>query len=271
VAMSSLKISRKSLVVLIAVAAALLGCDLIVYVVASGWLRQAETVLSSRESQVENSKKVAMRLDASQRKYEEVAAKLTVLERSVSKAEYMPTMLKQLETAGKAVKLDVVGVRPVISQEKPASTNKSAGSEQDGASSSTAAGAAAKKKAPKPPYDTMLVDIEVEGSYWNTMRFLDGLTKFPKIVAVNSVQMSPNGVSLRQVIERPGGGRFTVSPSLNIKLNLCAFIFPVEKGSITTAKSDPAASVNVEPAPLAQSRKPVRVGKKNWRSGHEAG
>jgi len=272
VTMPSLKISGKSLVVLIAVAAALLGFDLMVYVVASGSSRQAKSELSSREAQVENSKKVAMRLDASQLKYQEVAARLTILERSVSKADYMPTMLKQLENTGKAVKLQVVGVRPAIETEKKAAppANRPAGDGQD--SSASPAPAAAKKTAPK-PYDTMVVEVEVRGSYWNTMRFLDELTRFPKIVAVNGVEISPNGDSLRQVVERGGRGRSTVSPSLNVTLNLCAFVFPVEKGPVSTAAGfHPAASVSVEPvAPVRQSRTPVRVGRKNWRSGHEAG
>jgi Tfp pilus assembly protein PilO len=268
VALANLKISGKSLVILIALAAMLLGCDLIVYVVSSGSVNKVKSDLSSREAQVENSKQTAKRLQTSQAKYEGVSGRLAVLERSVSKAEYVPTMLKQLESTGKSVKLDIVGIRPVAKpDEGPA--KPAAGSDAAGSSASSTP-APAKKKEIK-PYDTMLVDVQVQGSYWNTMRFLDQLTKFPKIVAVNSVQMAPNGDSLREVVEQSGKGRNRVSPSLTVTLNLCAFIFPADKVPTAAANPDTTASVTVSSAPAPPSRRFVRIGRKNWRSRHEAG
>lgn len=260
--MSSLKSSGKGLIVLTTIAAVLLGGDAIVYVLSSRCYQRAQTELSSREAQVENSRKVAVRLEASRVKYEDMESKLAVLERSVSKAEYVPTMLKQLENAGKAVKLDVVGVRPIVKELPPPVASRA---DADSGSSGSTPKPTVKKE--QKPYDSMVVDIQLKGSYWNTMKFLDGLTRFPKIVAVNKVQMSPGNEC-----QSEGGRRPTISPRLNVTLNLSAFIFPVEKNPTPTVGSDQAASVlGVGETHMSESKTLVRVGGKNWRSGHEAG
>ena len=264
----NLKVNAKSVVILVAVAVMLLAANLAVYVMSSGSLNEAKSQLKSREDQVENSKRVAARLENSERAYAEVADRLKTLERSVSRADYVPTLLKQLENTGKTVRLDIVGVKPVVKKDEGPSATRSAGQTDPNESSPKPATAAAKKETPK-PYDDLQIDIQVQGTYWNTLRFLDELTRFPKIVAVNSVQITPNGESLRDFTERRGRGKY--SPGLNVTLGVSAYVFPKEKDILPNVTTSLAPTVTIEPVPPVRSRAPIRVGEKKWRSGHEAG
>ncbi|MDO8586539.1 MAG: type 4a pilus biogenesis protein PilO [Armatimonadota bacterium] len=266
----NLKINAKSLVILIAVATALFAANLAVYVISSGSLNQARGQLKAREDQVENSKRVATRLQESEHSYLEVAERLGALERSVSEKAYVPTLLKQLENTGKSVRLDVVGVRPIINPADGAPVpNRSMGQTDPEQESGKPATPAAKKEPPK-PYDTLQIDIQVQGTYWNTLRFLDELTRFPKVIAVNSVQITPNGAVMSQPERRSGRNRYAFSPGLNVTLGVSAFVFPAEK-SIPNLRIPSLPTVTAEPVAPARSRLPVRVGEKKWRSGHEAG
>jgi Tfp pilus assembly protein PilO len=265
---ANLKVGAKGLMVLIGVAVALLAADLATYFVASGSLQKANADLSYKESQVENSKKIANRLDESKQKYIAVGDELKTLETGVNEAAYVPTLLKQLEHTGQGVSLAVVGVRPVA---KPPEAPAAAPSREPGGSgdSSSAPPPPVAKKPARPPYDTLQVDIQVQGTYWNVMRFLDQLKVFPKIIAVDSVQMNPTDVYNRG--SGSGGGR-VISPRLSATLSVTAFVFPVEKLPALGAKGGPAPTITVVPVePSPRPRPSMRVSEKNWRSGHEAG
>jgi len=216
----SLKVSARSVIILGSIAAALLVAIVIIYVTGSRSLQRAQAELRSRQDQVQNSRKIADRLQLAQQVYEESGAELAILESSVSAAAYIPTLLKQLENAGRAVHLKVLAVRPRAAN--AAQTNSAT---QSADSSGTPGQPAA---APK-PYDTLNIDIEVEGGYWDTVSFLRRLTSFPKIVAVDSIQIMP--------IAQSGG--VGVSPQLTVQLSVSAFVFRQESRAAaqTPAKS----------------------------------
>ena len=100
------------------------------------------------------------------------------------------------------------------------------------ADSGSAADGAKKAPAP-PPYDTLDVAVEVSGSYADTSMFLYSLTRFPKIVSVDSVQMHPGTAGV------PGG------PSVvDTSLKLTAFMFhDAPTGSQPTGLPDATAPV----------------------------
>jgi Tfp pilus assembly protein PilO len=251
--LANLKISSKSVVTLAVVAAVFFLVDAAVYVKSSGSLQQARAELSTQENQVDNSRKVVEKLDTTERQFKALECQLTMLETSVSKAAYIPTLLKQLENSGKSVHLRVIGVRPEKAQPAPppvVASGNSEGSTDENAPPKTAA---VKKKTPT--YDALKIDIEVEGSYWNTMMFLQKLTLFPKIVAVDSIQINPNSLL----------NKAKVSPNLSVQLSVRAFVFPEDAGvtpSATTRRARPAGN---------SGREPTRVSKNKWRSEHEAG
>lgn len=263
--LANLKVTGKSLAILIAVAAVLFVGNVVVYVMASGALGKAKQELAAREDQVENSKKVAQRLRSSEEQYREVAAQITMLERSVNRQDYIPTLLKQLENTGAKVNLYVMGVRPIVKPVGPVAAKT--GDEGEGGKAPAAqAPKPAKKEAPQ-PYDMLDIDIQVQGTYWNTLRFLDELTRFPKIVAVNTVQVIPGGCGVEGAMH----GRHGFSPGLNVTLGITAFVFTNDKDIVVKGLTPAGASVIVEPVRPAPRPKPsVRVSKRNWRSADES-
>jgi hypothetical protein len=133
----------------------------------------------------------------------------------VSTQAYVPTLLKQVERLGRSVHLRVIGVRPKAPDPNAGLAKKMAteAASQGGQGGANAPAAAQKPEPPK-PYDELEVDFEMEGNYMDALDFLYKLTSFPKILAVNNVQMSPDS-----------GCALAESPRLTIRINATAFVF----------------------------------------------
>lgn len=247
----NLKPTSKSLTLFVIIAVVLLFAGLFVYVAGSGKLKAASAELDSKQKEVENSKKIVERLQEAEAKYVQTNAQLQYLEKSVAQQAYVPTLLRQLETYGKDVNLKVASVRPVYKPTPPPtrklstdSTNPEAADKQ--INQSQQGGNDQQKQVEKPkPYDSLEINVDVEGTYNNAMSFLYKITRFPKIVTVNYVQISPVSAMFG-----------TGSPMLQVKLNLTAYVFREEsKPAFPGKQPEPAAS-------RAQL---------NWRLGNEAG
>ena len=194
---------------LIVVAAVVfLGCALI-FIAAEGKIRGQEAKRESMEKQVDSSRQMAQKLEQTRLTYLDTCSQIRYLESSVTTQAYVPTLLQQLEALGRSVNLKVLGVRPqpkeVTPPKTPASGEAKASESNAESGSQTKAGEASGKKAAG-PYDELKIDVEVEGNFNNALDFLYKLTSFPKIVAVNSVQMAP--VSSTKIIGSP---KLTVS------------------------------------------------------------
>lgn len=147
------------------------------------WQYTGYTSLQSRvqaaEKQVEEGRTVAQRLEQTQQQYQNIVQKLQHLELSVSERAYIPTLLKQLEDSAKSCQLTVLSVRP--SNAQPDQKAQTEGDDQK----------KEEKKKPAEPYEKQVIDVSVRGQFWNVMRFTEGLTRFPKILAVERVQFRP--------------------------------------------------------------------------------
>lgn len=221
----SLEPSRKSLIIVSGGAAcAFLACCL-VGVVGFGKVSNARATLHERESQVEDGRLIAKRLQMSELRYSEAQQELAYLERSTTTREYVPTLLKQLEGLAKSVNLKVTSVRPAAAPPEP--PRRESGSEADQATEA--------EKPAKPLYDEQRIDIHLEGSYSNALSFILRLNTFPKILTVNSVEASPLG-----------GGERINTDRLNIKLNVTAFVMDEKPHEV--AKAD-------NPATFKENRK----------------
>lgn len=235
----SLEPSRKSLVIVSGGAAcAFLACVL-VGVVGFGKVSNARAVLHERESQVEDGRLIAKRLQMSELRYSEAQQELAYLERSTTTREYIPTLLKQIEGLAKSVNLKVTSVRPAAAPPEP--PRRESGSEGEDA--------AAESKPAKPLYDEQRIDIHLEGSYSNALSFILRLNTFPKILTVNSVEASPLG----------GGER--INPDrLNIKLNVTAFIMDEKPDEV--AKADNPATFREKRKALSAVEEAGKPGEK---------
>ena len=204
-------------------------------------LTTLQTSAQQKDAEVSSSEQVAHRYQATLDNYNQTQAHIQYLETSVSDRAYVPTLLAQIQTLAMQTHLSVAAIRPTASAPAPPPAPAPA----SGDSGSGVATAATKKAAP-PPYDTLDVAVDVAGSYADTSTFLYSLTRFPKIVSVDSVQMHP-GTALK------GGGPETITTNLK----LTAFMFhdaaaanapaTASAASIPAAYVPPAATAVVPP------------------------
>jgi Tfp pilus assembly protein PilO len=177
--MLKIKASKTTLQVLTGTAVLLfIGC-VFLYFNRAARLDEMDHQLEKAQSVLSDNQQVVKQLDDIESSYRSAHTKLDVLESGVSKKAYIPTLLKQLEELGRENNLTVVAVRP----KSPDAPTAATGSKDASASTTSAKDA--------PPYDKINVDIEVNGSYNSAVHFLQALTSFPKIIAVNNVQITP--------------------------------------------------------------------------------
>ncbi|MCX6374786.1 MAG: type 4a pilus biogenesis protein PilO [Armatimonadetes bacterium] len=199
--MFRIKPSKKSLLCLGVVAILLLLVCSFAYWNLAGRHGVLNKQIVQKEQKLSNSEVIMRRLYAVEQDYMDAQTKLGALEQGVSTKSYVPTLLRQIEELGKSVNMRVVGVRPKPAVAPPPPPTSS----ED------------KKKVVvrKPdPYDKLDIDVEVKGKYADVMQFLHKITSFPKIIAVNSVQISPEGGQKEEL----------ASPLLSVRLGTTAFI-----------------------------------------------
>ena len=208
-ARASLRPSPKLLVVMIVAAAfVFVGCGT-GYYLAARKVAIARAEMNGKKKQVDAAQEMAGRLEKSRLAYLDAASQIRFLESSVSTKAYVPTLLRQLEFLAKSVDLRVVSVRPQPKVEPPPDTEKSDAQKAEAAKSEA-------KKTPS-PYDELKIDVEVKGHYMNALDFMYRLTTFPKIIAINTVQMLPETQA-----------DYLGSPSLKVTYNVTAYVLRAE-------------------------------------------
>lgn len=217
-ALANLKPSSRAVTGLIIITVCLFFGCVLVYMVAASKIKAVDAKLAEKQKQVKDAKIMVKKLDESRLNYLDSQSQLRFLESSVTTQAYVPTMLKQIENLGKSNNLRVISVRPAPAAAQAPVRKLSSGAQaaegnMDKAAQSSASGEKTASKPVENPYDELKVDIELEGKYMSALDFLYKLTAFPKIIAVNTVQMSP--AASREVIG---------SPYLRIKLNVTAFV-----------------------------------------------
>lgn len=219
----SLKASSKGVTALIVIAALILFGCVLTYLAAAGKVKAAVAELEQKQKKVEESRQIAQKLERSKLDYLDARSQVRYLESSVSTQDFVPTLLKQLEHLGRSVNLNVLGVRPqpapvavaprsISSGAKASEGNVQAASQpKSGAAANGGATGTSATQQPK-PYEELKINLEVEGRYMNALDFLYKLTSFPKIIAVDSVEMSPQESLV------------ATSPILTMKLTVTAFV-----------------------------------------------
>ncbi|MCX8052245.1 MAG: type 4a pilus biogenesis protein PilO [Armatimonadetes bacterium] len=219
----SLRASSKGVTMLVIIAVVILfGCVLL-YLAVAGKLKSAVSEMETKTKRVEESRQIAEKLEASKLAYLDARSQVRCLETSVSTQEFVPTLMKQLEQLGRSVNLKVLAVRPSLEKKKtPLKRSLSSGkeaSEGNLQSASEAKSESPQKSASKsPPYDELKIELELQGRYMDALGFLYKLTSFPKIIAVDEVEMEPPGSRLPTF----------VSPTLTMRLKVTAFLLKEE-------------------------------------------
>jgi len=154
--------------------------------------------VEQKRAAVKESEQIARELTAVKATYEVTRGELRYLETSVAANEYIPTLLQQVETLAKSVNLKVDAIRPgMLEAPAPMPADKEA------------------RKTWKPqPYSKQPIELQVRGTYWSVNKLLFRLTKFQKILAVESVRVAPPPAV------------YGKSPVLTVNIALTGFIFP---------------------------------------------
>jgi Tfp pilus assembly protein PilO len=130
------------------------------------------------------------------------------LEEGVPTLAYIPTLLTELETLGKQHSITVTGVRPIA---QSAVQSKSSDADK-------------KKTGKSKDYKEIGIEFTGRGTYGNVKGMVDSLKKFPKVIAVQTVGLTPKRERTRTGQQQPAVG----SPNLEASVRIKAFVFPDE-------------------------------------------
>ncbi|MBI1335092.1 MAG: type 4a pilus biogenesis protein PilO [Armatimonadetes bacterium] len=188
----------------------------IVVVVGSAMLWMTNSTNSDQKAHIESiskevrdEKEVQKELADSKKVVEDLQFKLKHLEEGVQQFAYIPTMMKELEQYGKQNQIQVVQIKPVVMPTSPKDKDKN----DD------------KKKS---AYEEMNVNIKCRGSYEDSLRFLQAIKVFPKIVAVRTVSLSPH---------TDNKTKKAAKPVLDLELELRAYAFKDDANITPVASS----------------------------------
>ena len=157
-------------------------------------LGEMDAKVASLRKEARDEKEVQAQLEKTGVAIEGLRKKLNHLEEGVPQFAYIPTMTRELESAGRARGIEVLGVRPMPTQE----TKKDDGERPE-------------RKA----YQELTIQVKGRGSYGSVMRFVQSLTRFPKIVEVRMLTLSPKIDSAAPL----------ASPQLDADIELRAYAF----------------------------------------------
>jgi Tfp pilus assembly protein PilO len=227
----SLTPSKPTIAILGGLTGAVLAGSVCLYLWQSAEMAEIQQQVDFKRSEVASGERIASRLKQVEEEYATTAGQIKFLETSVTANEYVPTLLRQMEQLASSVSLKVNSVRPTMEPAPPPPTDPEE----------------RKKAPPPPPYDKIHIDMDIAGSYWSTAKLLYRLTEFPKIMAVESVQITPQG-------SKPES---RTSPNLGVRLRLTGFIFPNDGKSSLPAPANSAATVSA-PASSATQKSALR-------------
>ena len=144
-------------------------------------LRERKDTLARLESRVATLKKLESRCA-------KLGTRLAVLEPALPTGEYVPTFLRQIEKLAQDTSNSLSSIKPkpvvMLAVAKP---KQNFDEDAVTAGSGNQKGKAASKTG---SYETLTIEMGIEGEYWDLMLFLEQLGRFPKMIAVNEMSLS---------------------------------------------------------------------------------
>ncbi|WP_395142315.1 type 4a pilus biogenesis protein PilO [Armatimonas sp.] len=172
------------------------------YVWQSGEIARVDKEVAAKLEQVYDNERSAKQLDQVHLEAAAVDGKLRFLEQNVSSGDYIPTMVQQMAKRAQSYSLIVTNSRhsiEIVPPPQPLSKEEKA---------------AGKKLALPPAYNKARIEIDLTGTYNNVARFIHSLTRFEKIIAVNSV------------MEQSRQDKANSSPDLSVRIVMTGYVFP---------------------------------------------
>ena len=241
----SLKVSSKTVLVLVVLVVLVFMGSAAGYYAISRQISAANTELAEKQNSVDKAQETAKDLDYAKLDYQDVLSQIKFLETGITNQEYVPTLLKQIEKLGVSTHLKVISINPstklsdvvinpfsvikvmykdaprmkkIVDEKEKSSVKSSSPSSSSSTSTNSSSSTAgdAKTKIDK-PYNQIFFEITVQGKYVNVLEFLYRLTSFPKIISVDSIGLSPNQKEAN-----------INSPDLRASLKLSAYLMKEE-------------------------------------------
>ena len=185
-----------------------------IFWVQQGALADATSVLRQKELEVSDGQRIAQRREQARTTLEADRAKLVFLETAVSDSAFVPTLLKQLEELATRTRNKVNSVRPEVEVKAPTRLEKRRDPEALEKEGQGGNGAKAVEK--EDPYTRLTIRVSLVGAFPSVQAFVERLMRFPKIIAVEELQIRPHVV---------GGGAAPGSGGLlDVDLKLTAFV-----------------------------------------------
>jgi len=182
-------------------------------------VKQLQQTLDKKQTELAETKAKLAKLPELEQQYQDLRARLAVLEPGLPNAAYIPTFLRQIEGLATGTSNDIQLIRP-----KPAvktsgakaavKINDETGEVLQEDKKGAAASGVTEKKEVKLPYDFVPIELRLQGTYWTVINFLSELQRFPKMIAVNDISFSPN----------QSGAEAGRSPSLTASMELTAVV-----------------------------------------------
>ncbi len=169
-----------------------------------GALSSEESKISALKKDVRDPKSMQAEVDNSAKQLADCMVELNHLEKGVPETAYIPTLLTDLEKAGKANGIMVTGVRPVPKV------------------------AVKDDKMTRKAYDELDIEVKGTGNYAAVMKFVSALNSFPKIVAARMVTLNPKSDASKK---GPGD-------VLDVTIQLKAYVFTAKDKSAGGMKQD---------------------------------
>jgi len=222
-------------IVVAAIAITLVTAGWFAYASRRAQLNSLQATLKAKQTELDNLEPELARRPALEAEYASLQERLAVLEPSLPTYAYVPTLLRQLERLAADTGNKIDAIKPQRSRAKD--TPKKSEAEQAAASGDVTEGQAgngqpvnaqAKPATEKPavPYDSVDINIEVEGTYWTTVKFLEMLQTFPKMLAINEMSLRPSCTATT-----------AASPKLNVQIAVKAVVTKGKSKSKAASKN----------------------------------
>jgi Tfp pilus assembly protein PilO len=173
--MNKWRSTKPVVAVLCAVTLVLMVVALSIYRSSAKQMSALGTELKAKKQELAGLHKRLAARPAMERRYMSLRTHLARLEMGLPTGAYVPTFLKQIEALALKTGNQIGGVKPEAGLGQPALSPQ----QQQKPSSS--------------PYERMPIEMQLQGRYWALTSFLDHLGRFPKIIAVNDISVSPVG------------------------------------------------------------------------------
>ena len=201
----------------------------------SGKIQAAQAVAATKQGQVGSDTQIAKKFDDTLSAYKATESQLKYLEKPGPASLYVPTLVPQVQKLAQSYGCTVKSLSPGAVMDASGSP---VGSATTPAPATAGASTNSSSAPAQPAYQTMILTMSLSGTYSQVMSFVYHLTRFPKMVTVKSLNLSPGAGGI-------GGPQTSASSGpqqVSVAMTLMAYIFNPPANSQDLATSDSAAT-----------------------------